>query len=83
MGRVQIVLIASITVVSLTGFLLNRYRARTVVYYIIVPVMMFACGYAFAWAYEISEGSLAFIMAVVLGLIGVQGAWILTTRVPR
>ena len=82
-GRIPIVLSISILIMGATCFLLYRYKARTFLYYMLVPPIMFVSGYAFAWAYEVTDSNFALVMAAISGLIGIQGAWVLTTRLPR
>ena len=45
--------------------------------------MMFVSGYAFTWAYGVTNRDVALVIAGATGLLGVQLAWVLTARIPR
>jgi hypothetical protein len=66
-----------------TCLILYLTRAPNLFYYLIVPPIMFASGYAFAWAYGVTNQDVMLVIAAACGLLGVQGAWVLTTRIPR
>jgi hypothetical protein len=80
--EVMMVMVVSIVIMGATGFLYNLYRARTMAYYLTFPPMMFVTGYALATAYG-ADQDLALVIAVAIGLLGVQVSWVLTTRIPR
>jgi hypothetical protein len=81
--RLLFVLVLLISILSIAFLALKWYKARTVMYYIVIPPIMFVGGFAFAWAYEVSEPNLIVAFAIISALMGIQGAWILTTRIPR
>ena len=58
-------------------------RVPTIVYYLTVPPMTSIYGYAVSWALSTANRDLALVMAAWGGLLGVQLAWVLTTRIPR
>lgn len=76
------VMAISISILGATAFLFNVYRIQTIAYYVIFPPMMLVTGYALARAYG-ADQDLALVMAAAIGLLGVQLAWVLTTRIPR
>ncbi len=82
-GRMLMVLGTSILLMSAVGVLFNVYRVPTILYYLVIPLMTFGIGYAVAWAYGTTNQDVALVVAAACGLIGVQGAWVLTTRIPR
>jgi hypothetical protein len=81
-AEVLMVMAISISIMGATAFLFNVYRIQTIAYYLIFPPMMLVTGYALARAYG-ADQDLALVMAAAIGLLGVQLAWLLTTRIPR
>lgn len=81
-AEVLMVMAISISILGATAFLFNVYRIQTIAYYVIFPPMMLVTGYALARAYG-ADQDLALVMAAAIGLLGVQLAWVLTTRIPR
>ena len=82
-GRVLTVLLIAILINSAIGFLLYWRKAPGYLHYILSPVTMTVAGCAFAWVLEITDPVLVLIVSIACGLLGVQGAWIMTTRLPR
>jgi hypothetical protein len=80
--EVLMVMVISIPIFGATAFLFNVNRIRTIVYYLTFPPMMSVTGYALAWAYGANK-DVALVIAAAVGLLGVQLAWVLTTRIPR
>jgi hypothetical protein len=81
--RTLFVFAIGLSLMLVTCLFLYRARAPNLLYYLIVPPIMFASGYAFSWAYGVTTQDVMLIIAVACGLLGVQGAWVLTTRIPR
>lgn len=81
-AKVLMVIAVNTLVMGATAFLFNIYRIRTLVYYLTFPSMMLVTGYAFAWAFDAPE-DVGLVITVFAGLLGVQLAWVLTTRIPR
>jgi len=77
------VVAGGILLISITCLLMYLFRVRTFFYYLILPPITFVYGYALAWAYSASNSEIALVLAVMGALFGVQGAWVLTTRIPR
>jgi hypothetical protein len=73
----------SIVVMCAVAIPFYLYRVPVILYYLVMPLIGFASGYAFAWAYGVNDQDLMLVMAAATGLLGVQGAWVLTTRIPR
>ena len=76
------VMAISISIMGAAAFLFSLYRIRTIAYYLAFPPIMLVTGYALGRAYGANQ-DLALVMAAAIGLLGVQLAWVLTTRIPR
>jgi hypothetical protein len=81
-AEVLVVVAVSILVMGPIAFCFNICRVRTFVYYLVFPPMLLVAGYAYAWALG-ATGNMALVITVIGGLLGVQVAWVLTTRIPR
>ena len=81
--RTLLVVATGILVVSSVCLLLYLCRARSRYYYLLLPPITCVYGYALAWAYGVSNSAMAIVLVVMGALFGVQGAWVLTTRIPR
>jgi len=82
-GRMLLVLAISILVMCAIAIPFYLYRVPVILYYLVMPLIGFASGYAYAWAYGVTNQDVMLVMAAATGLLGVQGAWVLTTRIPR
>jgi len=82
-GRTLIVFAVGLALMLATCLIFYLKRAPGILYYLAVPLIGFASGYAFAWAYGITNHDVMLVIAAACGLLGVQGAWVLTTRIPR
>ena len=82
-GRTVLVLAKDILVIWASPSPFYLYRVPIILYYLVMPLITFGFGYAVAWSYGITNQDVALVMAGACGLIGVQGAWVLTTRIPR
>jgi hypothetical protein len=78
-----IVLFVSITVAGVASLLLRKLKASNWVYYVVFPAIMFLSGYSYAWASPATDPRFNLLMALASALLGLQGAWVLTTRLPR
>ena len=81
-AEVLMVMAISISIMGAAAFLSSLYRIRTIAYYLAFPPIMLVTGYALGRAYGANQ-DLALVMAAAIGLLGVQLAWVLTTRIPR
>lgn len=82
-GRTVLVLAIDILVIWAITIPFYLYRVPVILYYLVMPLIGFASGYAFAWSYGITNPDVKLVMAAAFGLLGVQAAWVLTTRIPR
>jgi hypothetical protein len=81
-ANVLMVIAINALVMGPIAFLFNVCRARTLAYYLVFPPMMAVTGYANAWAFG-ATGDMVLVITAIGGLLGVQLAWVLTTRIPR
>lgn len=82
-GRALIVFAVGLPLMLVTCLIFYLKRAPNILYYLAMPLIGFASGYAYAWAYGVIDQDVMLVMAAATGLLGVQGAWVLTTRIPR
>jgi hypothetical protein len=81
-AKVLVVIAVIILVMGPIAVFFNICRVRTFVYYLVFPPMMLVAGYANAWAFG-ATGDMVLVITAIGGLLGVQVAWVLTTRIPR
>lgn len=83
-GRMLLILVISFLLMSAVGIPFYLYRVPAILYYLVMPPIMFALGYyACTWAYGLTNQGVALVIAAAVGLLGVQLAWVVTTRIPR
>lgn len=82
--RMLLVLVTSTLLMSAIGIPFYLYRVPIILYYFVMPPMMFALGYfASTWALGVTNLDVALVIAAGIGLLGLQLAWVVATRIPR
>lgn len=83
-GRVLLVLVTSTLLMCAVGIPFYLYRVPRILYYFVLPPMTFALGYfASTWVLGVTNQDVALVIAAGIGLLGLQLAWVVTTRIPR